>query len=155
MAPAGGDAATLRNPFATTAHHGMASEKSNPWNWQHTWELLDSAERLNRTFFLRRGAIAHPVWEPALDIFESDTAIWIVVALPGVDPARIHLSVEGRALVVSGERSRPQSCVHLAVRRLEIPHGRFERRVELPAGSYRMDSREVLDGCLVVELTRT
>ena len=34
----------------------MASEKPDPWNWRHTWELLDSAERLNRTFFLRRGA---------------------------------------------------------------------------------------------------
>jgi hypothetical protein len=41
------------------------------------------------------------------------------------------------------------------VRRLEIPHGRFERRIELPVGSYALDSKEVADGCLVVQLTRT
>lgn len=133
----------------------MPPEKRDPWNWQHTWELLDSAERLNRTFFLRRGAAARPVWEPALDMFESETTIWIVVALPGVDPARIELAFDGRALVVSGERSRPSVCAHLAVRRLEIPHGRFERRVELPPGTYALDTKEVRDGCLMVQLTRT
>ncbi len=133
----------------------MTSEKRDPWNWQQTWELLDSSERLSRTFFLRRSAAMRPVWEPALDVFESETAIWIVVALPGVDPERIELAFDGRALVVAGERSRPSSCAHLTVRRLEIPHGRFERRVELPPGSYALDAKEVKDGCLVVQLTRT
>jgi len=133
----------------------MASEKRDPLNWRQTWELLDSAERLNRTFFLRRGATAQPVWEPAVDVFESERAIWIVVALPGVDPARIELTFDGRALVVGGERSRPSDCAHLAVRRLEIPHGRFERRIELPPGTYSLDSKDVRDGCLVVQLTRT
>ena len=133
----------------------MSSKQRDPWNWQHTWELLDSAERLNRTFFLRRSATARPVWEPALDVYESETAIWIVVALPGVDPAEIEVRFDGRALVISGQRSRPEACAHMAVRRLEIPHGRFERSVELPPGTYRLDSRVVRDGCLVVELTRT
>lgn len=133
----------------------MASEKRDPWNWQHTWELLDSAERLNRTFFLRRSATVRPVWEPALDVFESETTIWIVVALPGVNPAEIELAFDGRALVVSGARSRPSACARLAVRRLEIPHGRFERRVELPPGTYALDAKDVQDGCLVVQLTRT
>ncbi|HVS19614.1 MAG TPA: Hsp20/alpha crystallin family protein [Planctomycetota bacterium] len=133
----------------------MASEKREPWNWRHTWDLLDSAERLNRTFFLRRGATVQPVWEPAIDVFESENSLWIVVALPGVDPARIELSFDERGLVVAGERSRPSACVHLAVRRLEIPHGRFERRVELPPGTYALDAKDVKDGCLVVQLTRT
>jgi len=133
----------------------LSSEKREPWNWQHTWELLDSAERLNRTFFLRRSATARTVWEPAVDVFESEAAVYIVVALPGVDPARVELAFDGRALVVSGERSHPSACVHLAVRRLEIPHGRFERRVELPAGNFALDARTFQDGCLVVQLTRT
>ena len=132
----------------------MPAEKSESWSWQQSWELLDHAERLNRTFFLRRASAARPVWEPPVDVFQSEHALWIVVALPGVDAQRIELSLEGRDLVVAGERSRPSVCAHLAVRRLEIPHGRFERRVELPEGSYRMDSREMVDGCLVVQLTR-
>jgi HSP20 family molecular chaperone IbpA len=132
----------------------MADEKREPHTWQHSWELLDTAERLNRTFFLRRASAARPVWEPPVDVFESEQAIWIVVALPGVDAAHVELSVEGRSLVVAGERSRPRECAHMAVRRLEIPSGRFERRVEMPPGKYRMDSRELVDGCLVVQLTR-
>jgi len=132
----------------------MADEKREPHTWQHTWQLLDTAERLNRTFFLRRASAARPVWEPPIDVFESEQAIWIVVALPGVEPGRIELSVEGRSLVVAGERSRPAECAHMAVRRLEIPSGRFERRIEMPVGTYRMDSREVVNGCLVVRLSR-
>jgi len=132
----------------------MAEDKREPHTWQHSWELLDTAERLNRTFFLRRASTARPVWEPPVDVFESEQAIWIVVALPGVDPARVELTVEGRELVVAGERSRPRECAHLPVRRLEIPAGRFERRVGMPPGKYRMDSREMVDGCLVVQMTR-
>ncbi|HVQ26428.1 MAG TPA: Hsp20/alpha crystallin family protein [Planctomycetota bacterium] len=133
----------------------MAEEKKRtPPTWQHTWELLDTAERLNRTFFLRRAAAARPVWEPPVDVYESTDATWIVVALPGVEPERVEISVEGRELIVAGERSRPRECSHLAVRRLEIPAGRFERRVEMPPGRYRLDSREMLNGCLVVQLTR-
>lgn len=143
-----------RRPAASRRRPRMSSEKSESWRWQHSWELLDHAERLNRTFFLRRAAAARPVWEPPVDVFESERSLWIVVALPGVDPERIELSVDGRHLVVAGERSRPAACAHLAVRRLEIPQGRFERRVEVPAGKYHLDSREMIDGCLVVQLTR-
>lgn len=132
----------------------MADEKGKPHNWQHSWQLLDTAERLNRTFFLRRASAARPVWEPPVDVYESDRSIWIVVALPGVEAEHVELSVDGRDLVVAGERSRPRECTHMTVRRLEIPSGRFERRLEMPPGKYRVDSRELVDGCLVVRMTR-
>ncbi len=132
----------------------MPAEKRDPLTWRQSWELLDHAERLSRTFFLRRASAARPVWEPPVDVFESESAVWIVVALPGVDPTRVELSIDGKSLVVAGEGTRPRACAHLEVKRLEIPHGRFERRVELSEGRYRMDSSEVVDGCLVVQLSR-
>lgn len=132
----------------------MSGDKRESWSWRQSWEQLDQAERLSRTFFLRRAATAHPVWEPPVDVFESEATVWVVVALPGVGLSGVELTVEAQHLVVAGTRSRPQACVNLAVRRMEIPHGRFERRVDLPVGSYRMASRDLLDGCLVVKLDR-
>ena len=132
----------------------MPGDKRDSWSWQQSWEQLDQAERLSRTFFLRRAATARPVWEPPVDVFESETSVWVVVALPGVGPEGIELRIEAQHLVVAGDRSRPAACANLAVRRMEIPHGRFERRVDLPVGSYHMASRDMLDGCLVVRLDR-
>ena len=132
----------------------MPTRKSEAWTWQRAWELLDRAERLNRTFFLRRVSASRPVWEPPVDVFESQAQFLVVVALPGVQAERVELAVSGNQLVVAGERSRPQVCEHLTVRRMEIPHGRFERRIELPPGRYQLASRELVDGCLVVALDR-
>jgi HSP20 family molecular chaperone IbpA len=36
--------------------------------------------------------------------------------------------------------------------RLEIPYGRIERRIDLPAGRYELVGSELLDGCLRVRL---
>ncbi len=40
------------------------------------------------------------------------------------------------------------------IRRLEIPYGHFERRIELPAGRFDIARRELVDGCLVLGLRK-
>ena len=40
------------------------------------------------------------------------------------------------------------------IHRLEIPYGRFERQIELPAGRYEIDGRELANGFLVLRLRR-
>jgi len=40
------------------------------------------------------------------------------------------------------------------IHRLELPQGRFERRVRLPTGRYRDVRRSAADGCLVVTLRK-
>jgi hypothetical protein len=35
---------------------------------------------------------------------------------------------------------------------MELPQGRFERRVPLPRGRYGQVSRHMIDGCLLVSL---
>ena len=37
---------------------------------------------------------------------------------------------------------------------MELPHGRFERRVTLPPGRYELVRRELVDGCLTVILRK-
>jgi hypothetical protein len=40
------------------------------------------------------------------------------------------------------------------IHRLEIPHGRFERRITLAPGSYEVGRRDLVNGCLTLSLRR-
>ena len=71
-------------------------------------------------------------YRPQADCFRTDDppALNVIVELPGVDPASVEVTVAGRALTVSGERTRPrtQGAHYIA---MEIEYGAFRRRIEL------------------------
>jgi HSP20 family molecular chaperone IbpA len=57
-------------------------------------------------------------------------------------------------LVIEAVRT---SCVKrqtVAVRCLEIPYGRFERRIALPAGRYELVEQSSRNGCLELRLQK-
>ena len=97
--------------------------------WARAVELLEQSDRLHRQFFhLGRSTARGPSWEPPVDLFESDRDLTIIVALPGVSPAQVEVVVDGGVLYVIGERPLPVAA-GAVIRRLEIPYGRFERRI--------------------------
>ena|SRR5438477_8232027 len=55
----------------------------------------------------------------------------VVVELPGVDPATVHVILDERALLVSGERPRPKADGRI-YQQMEIDYGPFQRGVRLP-----------------------
>ena len=120
--------------------------------WAEACEMLERAERLQRSFFRPGRAARASVWEPPVDVYEDADGLWLVIAMPGADSESIDVRVEGSELVVRARRHLPPAAHHGAVRRLEIPHGCFQRRIGLPAGSYRLQRREWLDGCLYLAL---
>lgn len=74
-----------------------------------------------------------PVFRPAADVHyhPRDHEVIVRLELPGIDPDRITLEIEGRTLRVSG--NRPEQCPPDAVyHQMEISYGRFERLVSLP-----------------------
>jgi len=133
----------------------MPTREPGAWMWAEACELLERAERLNRQFFQPRPATARrPAWEPPVDVLETDSELWILVALPGVGADRVEVLVEDRTLVVAGERPMPGRSRAGIIRRLEIPYGHFERRIELPPGRFDVMRRELTDGCLVLGLRK-
>ncbi len=125
------------------------------WMWAEALELLDRAERVNRNAY--RPGPARPrsaCWEPPVDLFETEGALWIQAALPGVPPDRLQVAVEGDTLVVSGERPLPVPPGAGTIHRLEMPYGRFERRITLPAGRYELGRRDLAHGCLTLTLRK-
>lgn len=133
----------------------MAAGDPRVTMWAEACELLDRAERLHRQFFKPgRAATRRPTWEPPIDVFETDSELWIVVALPGVAPDGLELAIEGGAVVVGGERRLPPTLRTASIHRIEIPYGRFERRIQLPAGRFELGAHQLADGCLVLGLRK-
>jgi len=117
--------------------------------------MLARAERLNRELFRPRGLLARlPVWEPPVDVLETEREVLVLVALPGVNPERVEAVVDDGELVFAETRVLPGELQTAIIHRLELPQGRFERRVRLPAGRYSAIHRSAADGCLVITLRK-
>lgn len=116
--------------------------------------MLDRADRLQRHFF-RPGAARHPQWEPPADVLETRDAIWVIFALPGVAEEHLTITVQDDILMISGERRVPTPARDGLLHRLEIPHGRFQRRLRLPFPRIRIARHELRDGCLYLQLRKT
>lgn len=124
--------------------------------WAQACDLLDEAERMHRQFFqLGASGGSQAVWEPPVDVFEDEREIIIVIALPGVPAERVEVTVESGTLVVRADCRIPFAGSRRSVRRLEIPYGYFERRIQLPEGRLETGTREFMDGCLILRLRKT
>lgn len=132
----------------------MTPGERSAWMWTQACELVERAERLQRQFFGVGARFDLPAWEPPVDVFETAEAVWLLAALPGVSAADVSLSIDDDAMIIVGERRLPEALCGATLHRLELPHGRFERRVPLPPGRYEFVSNDLVDGLLVVGLRK-
>lgn len=100
------------------------------WIWQRARDLFQHAERVHRNFV--QTSLGQTASVPQVNVVETDDAVWVVCALPGVDEDQVDLRLEGNHLVISGRRPPLECCIQGEIRVLEMPFGRFERRVALP-----------------------
>jgi HSP20 family protein len=121
------------------------------WMWSEACDSLARAERLHRQFFQPRRP---GTWEPPVDILETEREVLLFFALPGVSIDKVEAIIDGADLVVAGTRVLPPQLRTAIIHRIELPQGRFERRVRLPAGRYRDVVRAAADGCLVITLRK-
>jgi len=117
-------------------------------------ELLQGANQLHRQFFQLGSAGDVPRWEPPVDMYGDAQALCLLIALPGVAPERLEVSLEQRVLTVYGERSLADDFAVGTILQLEIPYGRFERRVLLPHADYGVADMVLRNGCLRLTLER-
>lgn len=133
----------------------MDRDDARNWMWSEACEMLARAECLHREFLRPKGLVARlPAWEPPVDILETEREVLVLVALPGVDPDRAEAAVDGNDLVIAGTRVLPDELRTAVIHRLELPQGRFERRVRLPAGRYSAVRRSAAHGCLLITLKK-
>lgn len=133
----------------------MSTERQYGWMWQQACELLDQADRLHRQVhrYMGRGADA-ALWEPPVDIQETEDGVLLLFALPGVEPEEIEIRHETGALTVIASRPLKLATPDAVIRRLEIPHGRFVRRISLSGAPLKVAHTAYHQGCLEVRLVR-
>lgn len=113
--------------------------------------MLAQAERMNREFFRPVGL---PVWEPPADVLETPFEVLVFVALPGVSPEQVEAAIEDDTLRISGTRTLPPELRTATIHRLELPQGRFARRINLPPGRYASVRTGMAEGCLLIRLEK-
>ncbi len=128
-------------------------DDSPDWMWSNALAALDRMEHLHRELFQPRQSRA-ACWEPPADVLETARELLIYVALPGVKAQDVRAVIEAGALVVSGQRVLPQALRTAVIHRLELPQGRFERRIPLPPGRYSAVDVGSDQGCLVIRLEK-
>lgn len=133
----------------------MANEDPRNWMWSEALQMLARAERLHREVFTPPHASRRGInWEPPTDVLETQEAVLILVALPGVDPSKVEIVIHNSGLSIAGERVLPQELRTAIIHRLELPQGRFERHIPLPPGRYEAPQSGVTNGCLVIRLPK-
>jgi HSP20 family protein len=132
----------------------MYSRDPRSWIWAEALELLQNAERLQRQFFQHGGLHGAPSWEPPVDLYEHGDELRLLLALPGVKQQQIEVELAPRQIIVRGERSLPAISRNGVIHRLEIPYGKFERRIALPDGGFELIEQRLDHGCLVLDLRR-
>ena len=132
----------------------MSTERHFGWMWIQACEVLDHAERLQRQFLRYTGpGVDAAVWEPPVDIHETSDGLSLTFALPGVAPEAIEITLQPNALTVSAKRPLTISNRDSVIRRLEIPHGHFVRRIALNGARMQVAETRYVNGCLEVRLT--
>lgn len=132
----------------------MPKRDPNTWMWAEACQLLDQAERLHRQFFRLGSAGPRATWEPPVDVFEDEEQFAIVVALPGVPADCVDVVIDGNSLLVRAKCEMPLRSSGYVIQRMEIPHGYFERRIELPDLRLQLDAPRSMNGLLILNLRK-
>ena len=132
----------------------MTSKDVRSWMWGEALSLMEQAERLQRQFF-RMAPQAHAyAWEPPVDITESEQGLCVQVALPGVAPDAVTVDVEPDGISISALRPFPECGSGARIHRVEIPYGRFRRRIGLPIHALELGERSLQNGVLTLVFVR-
>jgi HSP20 family protein len=119
--------------------------------WSEALRLMDRADRLHRQFFLTHEPAS---WEPPVDVVESGGELRLQLALPGVSADALSIATDPAGLTVHAIRGFPCREPGAYIHRLEIPYGRFQRRIELPLEGLKLGSKTLQDGILTLTFRR-
>ena len=106
--------------------------------WDPFRDLVGIQDELNRLFgrTFTGGESMRPsaagAWMPAMDVFETESAIVAKLELPGIEPGDVEVAVEDATLTVSGKREFASETNEENYHRVERRYGSFARSIALP-----------------------
>ncbi|WP_243030883.1 Hsp20/alpha crystallin family protein [Thermus altitudinis] len=99
-----------------------------------TWGPFSLLEEANRLFEEVLGDFARPVatYVAPADLYETDEALVLEMAVPGLAPEDLEVSLEGSKLTIRGQVKPAEEAKVRRYYLQEIPHGSFVRTFTLP-----------------------
>jgi HSP20 family protein len=94
--------------------------------------LQQELERFTRNPAFSLGPSGYGAYPP-INVLEDQEGTVIVAEVPGLDPAKLEISGQGRTLTLRGERKREEALNPSGYHRRERPFGEFSRSVQLPS----------------------
>lgn len=103
---------------------------------------------------MHNGERVHP-WIPPVDVEQTKNAMVLKLDLPGMTEKDITIELEGRTLLISGERKQDKEAQHEGYYSRERVIGRFTRSFMLPEeiDESKIDAK-FRDGVLTVKIPR-
>ncbi|MBS9404339.1 Hsp20/alpha crystallin family protein [Halomonas sp. TRM85114] len=93
---------------------------------------------------------------PQLDIAESDREYVITIEVPGVDEKDVKLNLDGKQLIIEGEKRQENKTEEDRYQRIERSYGSFRRVLDLPADAKAEDIKaSFANGVLTVNVPRS
>ena len=141
----------------------MASSDWDILVWRRANDLLQQVERIHRNFLqvavgtrYRASYGKRPAWQPPVNLVETEESFWVISAIPGVTADHVNIHIEGRDLVIEGERPLPECCRDGDLKVWEISLGRFERRLTVMEKTTPLSLGQISlqNGLLIIELRK-
>ena len=92
--------------------------------------LQQELERFTRNPAFSLGPSGYGAYPP-INVFEGQEGTVIIAELPGLDPAKLEVSGQGRTLTLHGDRKREEGLNPAGYHRRERPFGEFSRSIQL------------------------
>jgi HSP20 family protein len=98
-------------------------------------------------------SLARSCWRPAADVYRTADGWLIKLELAGVRPDDLQIEIQGRRIIIAGQRRDVQFEVGCSCQSLEISYDRFERWFDFPHELSRHEPRiRFEDGMLLVSI---
>ncbi|MFW0837964.1 MAG: Hsp20/alpha crystallin family protein [Candidatus Komeilibacteria bacterium] len=92
---------------------------------------------------------------PAMDVYQTDKSVVAKVALPGIDPKDVKISIANDVLTVEGSAQKETEVDEADYYRKEVRCGSFHRSVALPAAVDGDKAKAVYeDGVLKIDVPK-
>jgi HSP20 family protein len=92
--------------------------------------LQQELERFMRNPAFTLGPSGYGAYPP-INVFEDQQGTVIIAEVPGLDPAKLEISAQGRTLTIHGERKREEGLNPSGYHRRERRFGEFSRSIQL------------------------
>ncbi|HQL00433.1 MAG TPA: Hsp20/alpha crystallin family protein [Smithellaceae bacterium] len=95
------------------------------------------------------------VWRPNIDVYESAEEIVVLADMAGLNKDELHIEVNRSKMKLAGIRKAIHYVQNVRYCQAEIPHGYFERVINLPAPvDAQSAAASYADGMLTVRMNK-